>query len=87
MSFQARSCLYAKNQLLEHHFDKIKMFLLALKNIITDMGRISHFSVKLIIIITCFICDLVEVVKEREVVVNQLTSERNDQTVWDPIVI
>ena len=28
-------------------------------------------------------CDLVEAVKESEVVVNQLTSERNDQTVWD----
>jgi hypothetical protein len=26
-------------------------------------------------------------VKEIEVVINQLTSERNDQTVWDPIVI
>jgi hypothetical protein len=33
------------------------------------------------------ICDLVEVVKENEVVIDQLTSERNDQTVWDPIVI
>ena len=31
--------------------------------------------------------DLVEAVKENEVVINQLTSERNDQTVWDPIVI
>ena len=30
---------------------------------------------------------MVEAVKEREVVVNQLTSERNDQTLWDPIVI
>jgi hypothetical protein len=27
--------------------------------------------------------DLVEAVKESEVVINQLTSERNDQTVWD----
>jgi hypothetical protein len=34
-----------------------------------------------------FICYLVEAVKEREVVIHQLTSERNDQTVWDPIVI
>ena len=33
---------------------------------------------------TCLICDLVD---ESEVVINQLTSERNDQTVWDPIVI
>ena len=32
-------------------------------------------------IITCFICNLVEAVKESEVVINQLTSERNDQTV------
>jgi hypothetical protein len=30
-------------------------------------------------------CDLVEAVKEREVVINQLTSERNDQTVWDSL--
>jgi hypothetical protein len=35
----------------------------------------------------CFICDLVEAVKESEIVINQLTSERNDQTVWDPIII
>jgi hypothetical protein len=60
-----------------------KKLLLALKNIITDMGRISLFS----IIDNHYICDLVEAVKESEVVINQLTSERNDQTVWDPIVI
>jgi hypothetical protein len=30
-------------------------------------------------------CDLVEAVKESEVVINQLTSERNDQTVWDSL--
>jgi hypothetical protein len=30
-------------------------------------------------------CDLVEAVKENEVVINQLTSERNDQTVWDSL--
>ena len=47
------------------------------------MGRISLFS----IIDNHYICDLVEAVKESEVVINQLTSERNDQTVWDPIVI
>jgi hypothetical protein len=41
---QARSCLYAKNQLLAHHFGKKKKLLLALKNIITDMGRISLFQ-------------------------------------------
>jgi hypothetical protein len=29
--------------------------------------------------------DLVEAVKESEVVINQLTSERNDQTVWDSL--
>jgi hypothetical protein len=85
-SIQARSCPYAKNQLLAHHFGK-KNQLLALKNIITDMGRIPLFSVKLIIIITCFICNLVEAVKKSEVVINQLSSERNDQSVWDPIVI
>jgi hypothetical protein len=30
-------------------------------------------------------CDLVEAVKESEVVINQLTSERNDQTLWDSL--
>jgi hypothetical protein len=40
---QARSCPYAKNQLLAHHFGK-KNQLLALKNIITDMGRIPLFQ-------------------------------------------
>ena len=30
-------------------------------------------------------CDLVEAVKESEVVINQLISERNDQTVWDSL--
>jgi hypothetical protein len=40
---QARSCLYAKNQLLAHHFGKQNV-LLALKHIITDMGRISLFQ-------------------------------------------
>jgi hypothetical protein len=29
--------------------------------------------------------DLVEAVKESQVVINQLTSERNDQTVWDSL--
>jgi hypothetical protein len=29
--------------------------------------------------------DLVEAVKESEVVINQLTSERNDQTLWDSL--
>ena len=29
--------------------------------------------------------DLVEAVKENEVVINQLTSERNDQTMWDSL--
>jgi hypothetical protein len=43
ISLQARSCPYAKNQLLAHHFGKKKQ-LLALKNIITDMGRIPLFS-------------------------------------------
>jgi hypothetical protein len=60
-----------------------QIVLLALKNIITDMGRIPLLLKRE----TCFICDLVEAVKESEVVINQLTSERNDQTVWDPIVI
>jgi hypothetical protein len=32
-------------------------------------------------------CACVIEAKESEVVINQLTSERNDQTVWDPIVI
>ena len=41
---QARSCPYAKNQLLAHHFGK-KNQLLALKNITTDMGRIPLFSI------------------------------------------
>jgi hypothetical protein len=40
---QARSCPYAKNQLLAHHFGK-KNQLLALKNITTDMGRIPLFQ-------------------------------------------
>jgi hypothetical protein len=40
---QARSCPCAKNQLLAHHFGK-KNQLLALKNIITDMGRIPLFQ-------------------------------------------
>jgi hypothetical protein len=43
-TFTPRSCLYAKNQLLAHHFGKTKLFLLALKNIITDMGRIPLFQ-------------------------------------------
>ena len=30
-------------------------------------------------------CDLVETVKESEVVINQLTSERNHQTVWNSL--
>jgi hypothetical protein len=38
---QARSCPYAKNQLLAHHFGKKKQ-LLALQNIITDMGGYQH---------------------------------------------
>jgi hypothetical protein len=29
--------------------------------------------------------DLAEAVKESEVVINQLTSERNDQTLWDSL--
>jgi len=44
IQYQARSCPYAKNQLLAHHFGKKKFFLLALKNIITDMGRIPLFQ-------------------------------------------
>jgi hypothetical protein len=44
MSLQARSCPYAKNILLAHHFGKKKNVMLALKNIITDMGRIPLFS-------------------------------------------
>ena len=42
---QARSCLYAKNQLLAHHFGKKKIVLLALKNILLTWEESHFFSV------------------------------------------
>jgi hypothetical protein len=50
----------------------------AAEHILKSTGHLSTFlqGVK---------CDLVEAVKESEVVINQLTSERNDQTVWDSL--
>jgi hypothetical protein len=49
----------------------------AAEHILKSTGHLSTFlqGVK---------CDLVEAVKESEVVINQLTSERNDQTVIVP---
>jgi hypothetical protein len=48
-----------KNQLLAHHFGKKKLFACTKKYYYWH-GKNPTFSVWLIIIITCFICDLVE---------------------------
>jgi hypothetical protein len=53
--------------------------------VLAVLTKPKAFTVLPLLLNTLRILVLVEALKESEVVINQLTSERNDQAVWDPI--